>query len=93
MLAKSTVPQAILNPRSPLPPEPIGQPYVDAGVLLARGLAEAVDRVAVIAPAGPYLENQPWSAFGASSRPASWPTPSPRTCPSPRPYWWTTSAN
>ncbi|MEU6832108.1 hypothetical protein ABZ894_25945 [Nocardia beijingensis] len=62
-LAKSTVPQAILNPGSPLPPEPIGQPYVDARVLLARGLAEAVDRAAVIAPAGPYLENlvQPWS--------------------------------
>ncbi|MFC9997676.1 hypothetical protein [Nocardia sp. NPDC127526] len=62
-LAKSTVPQAILNPGSPLPPEPIGQPYVDARVLLAGGLAEAVEHAAVIAPAGPYLENlvQPWS--------------------------------
>ncbi|GAB4588321.1 SDR family oxidoreductase [Nocardia sp. IFM 10818] len=62
-LAKSPVPQAILNPGSPLPPEPIGRPYVDARVLLARGLPAAVDRAAVMAPAGPYLENlvQPWS--------------------------------
>ncbi|HEU4425372.1 MAG TPA: hypothetical protein VFR67_22800 [Pilimelia sp.] len=62
-LAKANVARAVFNPGMPLPPAPIGVPYVDARVTLATGLPAAVDVASVIGPAGPYLENflQPWS--------------------------------
>jgi uncharacterized protein YbjT (DUF2867 family) len=62
-LAKADVPRAVFNPGMPLPPTPIGVPYVDARVALANGLPDAVEVASVVGPAGPYLENlrQPWS--------------------------------
>ncbi|GIH75676.1 hypothetical protein Plo01_21050 [Planobispora longispora] len=62
-LGKADVPRAVFNPGMPLPPAPVGAPFVDARVLLGDRLPERVDRASVVGPAGPYLENllQPWS--------------------------------
>lgn len=62
-LGKAGVPRVVFNPGMPLPPGPIGAPFVDARVLLADRLPEQVGSASVIGPAGPYLENlvQPWS--------------------------------
>lgn len=62
-LAKAGVARAVFNPGMPLPPTPVGVPYVDARVALATRLPAAVEVTSVIGPAGPYLENvrQPWS--------------------------------
>ncbi|WP_182887655.1 SDR family oxidoreductase [Microbispora sp. H10885] len=62
-LCEAGVPRVVFNPGMPLPPAPVGVPFVDARVLLARDLPVRVV-ASVIGPAGPYLENlaQPWSA-------------------------------
>ncbi|GAA3141968.1 NmrA family NAD(P)-binding protein [Planomonospora alba] len=62
-LGKAGVPRAVFNPGMPLPPGPVGAPFVDARVLLGDRLPERVEHSWVIGPAGPYLENllQPWS--------------------------------
>ncbi|GAT68524.1 hydroxylase [Planomonospora sphaerica] len=62
-LAKAGPSRVVFNPGMALPPEPVGVPYVDARVLLARRLPGAVETASVIGPAGMYLENllMPWS--------------------------------
>ncbi|GGS68246.1 hypothetical protein GCM10010156_28860 [Planobispora rosea] len=62
-LGKAGVPRAVFNPGMPLPPAPVGAPFVDARVLLGDRLPERVGQASVVGPAGPYLENllQPWS--------------------------------
>ena len=63
-LGRSGVPHVVLNPGSPLPPAPVGVPFVDVRVDLAARLASTVATVSVVAPAATYLENlaAPWSA-------------------------------
>ena len=62
-LEKASVRRALLNMGGPLPPEPVGVPYIDARRLLADRLPDAVESAWFFGPAGPYLENllQPWS--------------------------------
>ncbi|GAA3443855.1 SDR family oxidoreductase [Planomonospora venezuelensis] len=62
-LAKAGIARAVFNPGMALPPEPVGVPYVDARIMLARRLPDAVGKASVIGPAGTYLENllMPWS--------------------------------
>jgi uncharacterized protein YbjT (DUF2867 family) len=62
-LAKAGVARAVFSPGMALPPDPVGVPFVDARVLLARHLSGAVGVASMIGPAGTYLENltQPWS--------------------------------
>ncbi|MFJ7305894.1 SDR family oxidoreductase [Streptomyces sp. NPDC099088] len=61
-LKRSRVGRVVFNPGSPVPPAPIGMPYVDARVRLAQELPQLVS-TSIVAPAGPYLENllHPWS--------------------------------
>ncbi|MEN3541118.1 hypothetical protein AAH991_38810 [Microbispora sp. ZYX-F-249] len=63
-VCEAAVSRVVFNPGMPLPPDPVGVPFVDARVLLARELPARVEAASVIGPAGPYLENlvQPWSA-------------------------------
>ncbi|WP_169984535.1 SDR family oxidoreductase [Microbispora sp. H10836] len=63
-LCEAAVSRVVFNPGMPLPPDPVGVPFVDARVLFARDLPARVEAASVIGPAGPYLENlvQPWSA-------------------------------
>lgn len=63
-LCEAAVSRVVFNPGMPLPPGPVGVPFVDARVLFARDLPTRVEAASVIGPAGPYLENlvQPWSA-------------------------------
>jgi uncharacterized protein YbjT (DUF2867 family) len=62
-LRKAAVPRAVFNTGGPLGTEPVGVPFVDARVLLASELANAVPRASVVAPASTYMENlaAPWS--------------------------------
>ncbi len=62
-LTKAGIEQAVFNPATGLPPEPIGVPFIDARVHLMRELPGAVAYGTTIGPAGRYLENllQPWS--------------------------------
>jgi uncharacterized protein YbjT (DUF2867 family) len=62
-LRKAAVPRAVFNTGGPVGPEPVGVPFVDARVVLAAELAEAVPRASVVSPASTYLENlvAPWS--------------------------------
>ncbi|MFI9503143.1 hypothetical protein [Nocardia sp. NPDC052566] len=62
-LSKAGIERAVFNPAMAVPPEPIGQPFVDARVRLMRELRGVVPGGATVGPAGLYLENllQPWS--------------------------------
>jgi hypothetical protein len=62
-LRKAAVPRAVFNTGGPLGTEPIGVPFVDARILLAAELADAVPHASVVAPASTYMENlaAPWS--------------------------------
>jgi uncharacterized protein YbjT (DUF2867 family) len=62
-LRKAGVPRAVFNAATALAPEPVGVPFVDARVLLAAELADAVPLASVVAPASTYMENiaGPWS--------------------------------
>jgi uncharacterized protein YbjT (DUF2867 family) len=55
------VPHLVINAGGPLPPEPIGVPFLDAR---HRAAAARVPRVTVLMPTTTYLENlsAPWSA-------------------------------
>ena len=55
------VPHLVINTGGPLPPEPIGVPFLDARVLAA---AADVPRVTLLQPATTYMENlsAPWAA-------------------------------
>ena len=55
------VPHLVINTGGPLPPEPIGVPFLDARVLAASA---DVPRVTVLQPATTYMENlsAPWAA-------------------------------
>ena len=55
------VPHLVINTGGPLPPEPIGVPFLDARVLAASA---DVPRVTVLQPATAYMENlsAPWAA-------------------------------
>lgn len=83
-LDRARVPCAVLNPALALPPEPVGSPYVDARVSLARRLPEVVEVASVVGPAGPYLENlvQPWSVRRVRERgELAYPVPAPVPLP------------
>lgn len=62
-LRKAGVPRAVFNTGGTLGSEPVGVPFVDARVLLAAELADAVPRASVVSPASTYMENlvAPWS--------------------------------
>jgi uncharacterized protein YbjT (DUF2867 family) len=62
-LRKAGVPRAVFNAAAALPAEPVGVPFVDARVLLAAELADAVPLASVVTPASNYMENiaGPWS--------------------------------
>jgi uncharacterized protein YbjT (DUF2867 family) len=53
----------VFNTGGPVGPETVGVPFVDARVVLAAGLADAVPSASVVSPASTYLENlvAPWS--------------------------------
>lgn len=62
-LRKAGVSRAVFNAATALAPEPVGVPFVDARVLLATELSDAVPLASVVTPASTYLENiaAPWS--------------------------------
>jgi uncharacterized protein YbjT (DUF2867 family) len=82
-LRKAAVPRVVFNTAAALAPEPVGVPFVDARVLLAAELADAVPRASIVSPASTYMENiaAPWSwpLVGAGQLayplPASLPNP------------------
>jgi uncharacterized protein YbjT (DUF2867 family) len=63
-LRREEVRRVVFNTGGPLPAEPVGVPYLDARVALARALSEGRFTATLIGPAGPYMENlaAPWSA-------------------------------
>jgi uncharacterized protein YbjT (DUF2867 family) len=83
-LATAKIERAVFNPNSLLPLAPVGDPFVDARVALARQLPSAVEHASVIGPASLYLENilQPWSIrriveHGELAYPAAGQIPAP----------------
>lgn len=56
-LVRAEVPRAVFNPGGVVWPRPTGVPFLDARTRVARGLAEAVPRAALVGPAVGYLEN------------------------------------
>ncbi len=63
-LRREEVRRVVFNAGGPLPAEPVGLPYLDARVALARALKEGRSTATLLGPAGPYMENlaAPWSA-------------------------------
>ncbi len=63
-LAKAGVPRVVFNHNGGAAPEWVGLPFVDARMLLAQELANAVRTAVTVGPAGPYMENlsTPWLA-------------------------------
>lgn len=49
--------QVVLNTNAPVPPAPIGVPFVDGRVRLASTLRDFVPRLTVVAPLFAYMEN------------------------------------
>jgi len=77
-LAKAQVPRAVFSSGGgPLPPTPIGVPFLDARGTLAAGLADAVGTSAVLVPAAPYLDNLagPWSVRRVAAGELAYPLP------------------
>jgi uncharacterized protein YbjT (DUF2867 family) len=62
-LRKAGVPRAVFNAGTALAAEPVGVPFVDARVMVAAELADAVPCASVVGPASTYMENiaAPWS--------------------------------
>jgi hypothetical protein len=56
-LEKAAVRRVVFNQSAGVPEVPIGVPYVDARVLIAAELQNAVETVAVVVPAATYAEN------------------------------------
>lgn len=76
-LRRAEIPRAVLNAGAPLPPGPIGVPYVDARISLADHLHEVVDLGSTVGPASPYLDNlaAPWSEPGVLEGAVRYPLP------------------
>ncbi|CAA9289752.1 MAG: hypothetical protein AVDCRST_MAG41-4273 [uncultured Corynebacteriales bacterium] len=82
-LEKARPPRVVFNTGGPIVPAPVGIPYLDARVLLTARLREVVERVAVVGPAGPYMENlsAPWSAPVVAAGELRYPLPEPAPVP------------
>ena len=76
---RADVPRVVISTGGPLPPGPIGMPYVDARVELVR----ALDGAAVVEPFGAYMENlaAPWSAPLVREGVLAYPLPAERPMP------------